>query len=59
MRRVILLNMCALFAAGAVTAQAATHVWEKQEITLTAQQKYGNHYLDVDVWADLKGPGFA
>ncbi|HEY5465776.1 MAG TPA: DUF5060 domain-containing protein, partial [Clostridia bacterium] len=34
------------------------HVWETLEITLSAQKKYANPYMEVDVWADLKGPGF-
>lgn len=34
------------------------HVWEKVEITLQAQNIYGNPYVDVTVWVDLKGPGF-
>ena len=32
--------------------------WQKVEITLKAQNKYDNPYTDVDVWVDLKGPGF-
>lgn len=34
------------------------HLWETLEITLTAQERYGNPYMEVDVWADLTGPGF-
>jgi hypothetical protein len=34
------------------------HVWEKVEITLTAQSDYANPYTAVDVWLDLRGPGF-
>jgi len=34
------------------------HVWERQEITLLAQNSYPNPYLSVDVWVDLTGPGF-
>jgi hypothetical protein len=34
------------------------HVWEKVEITLFTSKSYENPYTDVDVWADLKGPGF-
>jgi hypothetical protein len=34
------------------------HVWEKYEITLEARDRHANPYLDVDVWVDLKGPGF-
>lgn len=35
------------------------HVWEKQELTFTAAQTYKNPYLEVIVWVDLTGPGFA
>ena len=34
------------------------HLWEKQEITLTAANSYNNAYTDVIVWVDLSGPGF-
>jgi Protein of unknown function (DUF4038)/Domain of unknown function (DUF5060) len=45
----------------ALTAKSSTnpiHVWEKQEITLTAANSYKNAYTDVIVWVDLTGPGF-
>jgi len=35
-----------------------THVWEKVEITLHAEKHYDNPYTEVEVWVDLKGPGF-
>ena len=34
------------------------HVWETFEISLTAQKSYENAYMEVDVWAELEGPGF-
>ena len=34
------------------------HVWEKVEITLYASKSYENPYRQVEVWVDLKGPGF-
>jgi len=34
------------------------HVWEKQEITLHADNDYENPYTEVEVWVDLEGPGF-
>ena len=34
------------------------HVWETVEIGLTASGGYANAYMDVDVWARLRGPGF-
>jgi hypothetical protein len=36
----------------------SVHVWEMVEITLTATGNYSNPYTDVDVWVNLKGPGF-
>lgn len=39
-------------------AAAPVHVWEKQEVTLTAERSYANPYTDVVVWLDLSGPGF-
>ena len=39
--------------------QDALHVWEKTEITLTAKSSYANAYTDVEVWVDLRGPGFS
>lgn len=39
-------------------AFAAVHVWEKQEVVLTAAGKYTNPYTDVIVWVDLQGPSF-
>lgn len=35
------------------------HVWEMQEITLHAENKYDNNYTDVLCWIDLEGPGFS
>jgi hypothetical protein len=34
------------------------HVWEKVEVTLHADKSYENPYKEVEVWVDLKGPGF-
>ena len=36
----------------------AAQVWEKVEITLHAERSYENSYKVVEVWVDLKGPGF-
>ncbi len=36
----------------------AAQVWEKVEITLYAEKTYENPYKEVEVWVDLKGPGF-
>ena len=35
-----------------------TRLWEKVEIRLEAENSYDNPYMDVEVWVDLKGPGF-
>lgn len=40
------------------TAAGAVHVWQKQEVTLSAVRDYGNPYTDVTVWVDLTGPNF-
>ena len=37
---------------------AMVKIWEPCELTLTASGQYANPYMDVDVWIDLKGPGF-
>jgi hypothetical protein len=42
---------------GTVSADT-NNVWEKVEITLHANGSYENPYTDVEVWVDLKGPGF-
>jgi len=42
----------------AVYGANSVHVWEKQEITLTAASSYKNAYKEVTVWVDLSGPGF-
>src|SRR5215471_6915865 len=42
----------------APAAHAAAHLWEKQEVTLTAARTYDNPYTAVTVWVDLEGPHF-
>jgi hypothetical protein len=34
------------------------HAWETQEIVFLAEKTYPNFYTDVDMWVQLKGPGF-
>lgn len=55
-------RLIAVLLAGAAvnftTARADTHVWEKVELTFHAQNPYTNPYTGVEVWVDLKGPGF-
>jgi len=33
-------------------------VWQKKEIVFEAEKSYENPYKQVEVWVDLKGPGF-
>lgn len=42
----------------AVRVEADVHVWQKVEITLQAEKDYTNPYTDVEVWVQLRGPGF-
>ena len=35
------------------------HIWEMNEITLTAGQEYDNYYTDVTCWVELEGPNFS
>jgi hypothetical protein len=35
------------------------HVWEKVELRFAAERDHANPYVDVVVWVDLEGPGFA
>jgi hypothetical protein len=42
----------------AAEPQKAIHVFERVELTLTAANPYANAYTDVEVWVDLRGPGF-
>jgi hypothetical protein len=44
--------------ASAAAAAAATHVWEKQELTFTSSRAFANPYTDATVWVDLTGPSF-
>ena len=39
-------------------AATPVHVWQKQEINLTASRAYANPYTDATVWVDLTGPAF-
>jgi hypothetical protein len=39
-------------------AQTNVRVWEKIELTFHAKNAYSNPYTNLDVWVDLKGPGF-
>ncbi|HTF19575.1 MAG TPA: DUF5060 domain-containing protein [Chryseolinea sp.] len=37
---------------------APIHIWEFQEVTLSATHDYKNPYTDVTVWVELSGPDF-
>ena len=34
------------------------HVWEPYEVKLQAENNYSNPYAEVEIWVELKGPGF-
>lgn len=39
-------------------ASKQIHTWQMQEIVLLAAKPYANYYTEVDLWVQLKGPGF-
>ena len=45
--------------AGILAVMDTFHTWERIEIQLDAKETYANPYTDVEVWADLRGPGFS
>ena len=49
----------AVFGVAQPRAAKSEHVWEKQEINLTAARSYANPYTQVTVWVDLVGPHFS
>lgn len=55
-----LLCLCAMMPSAAFAASTVppVHLWEKQEITLTAAKDFPNPYMDATVWVDLTGPNF-
>jgi hypothetical protein len=55
---VLLLMLLLSTALSGTAAQAAVHVWEKQEVTLTSSRTFANPYTDATVWIDLTGPHF-
>jgi uncharacterized protein DUF4038/uncharacterized protein DUF5060 len=57
--RIFLYHAVTCFVAAAPAFPApAVHVWEKQELTFTAEHSWTNPYTGVVVWVDLAGPGF-
>lgn len=55
---VLLFTVVFLFGTINVGYADNVHVWEKVEITLHTEKHYDNPYTEVEVWVDLKGPGF-
>jgi hypothetical protein len=53
-----LMATIALQTAIAKSATNDVHVWEKVQLTFQAKKSYANPYTNVEVWVDLKGPGF-
>jgi hypothetical protein len=53
-----ILTIAVSAAAGADAPPTTLHVWQKVEIPLRAEKTYANPYTEVEVWVDLKGPGF-
>jgi hypothetical protein len=45
-------------AAGLSADASPARVWEKRELTFTAERPYANPYTEAVVWVDLNGPGF-
>ena len=41
-----------------IIAQKPVHVWEMQELSFTAGNKYKNPYTEVKMWIELSGPDF-
>jgi hypothetical protein len=58
MRPLLALSLLFVGLAFAAPSSPRVHVWEKQEVTLTAARSFANPYTDVVVWLDLAGPGF-
>jgi hypothetical protein len=60
--RTKILSMIVIVALAFITinadAEQKYHIWEKVDITLYTNKSYENPYMEVDVWADLEGPGF-
>jgi hypothetical protein len=59
-QKIILLYLIFLIPAVLVNAQNdVIHVWEMKEIKFKSEKSYVNFYTDVELWVDLKGPGFS
>ena len=63
-KKLLSVTMLLVFSGMPVHAQNATdspavHVWQLQEITLTAARHHDNYYTDVTCWVELEGPHFS
>ena len=55
---ILLILFLSVFAKDVVAENETTHVFDRVEITLISANKYINPYTDVEVWVELRGPGF-
>lgn len=53
-----LINMLIIISCQEEKTITQHHLWEKIEIEFKSQNTYSNPYTDVEIWVDLKGPGF-
>ncbi len=51
--------ICAVFITTAKLSALSTFVWQPLEIHFKAEGNYENPYMEVTMWVDLTGPGFA
>ena len=58
MKQFLILIFLFLVIESCAPSQDTVHIWQKVEIEMLASNQYENPYKDVDVWIDLKGPGF-
>jgi hypothetical protein len=53
-----LLILIIIFCTPVLKSQKTIHTWETVELNFTSEEHYENPYKDVDIWIELKGPGF-
>ncbi|MFC2098564.1 DUF4038 domain-containing protein [Bacteroidota bacterium] len=58
MKAHFVLSIIIILSYSGIYGQKNTHVWQKFEIELEANNEYDNPYNEVDVWIQLKGPDF-
>ena len=59
MKTHLIITTLVLFSFSLLYGQEKNHTWQKVEIELQADNEYENPYADVDVWVQLRGPGFS